>query len=139
MHKLFIKEDFKFFLGFTFIHAKAVYLQNNQLLPLVPSNKLNLALVYEKEKNFKIGFEVYFIDRQSLYNRNQTPSFWIFGFMAEKTLYRIAVFINSENFTDQRQSNYKRVLNTPNNNQVFDDIWNHIEGRTFNGGVKIKL
>jgi iron complex outermembrane receptor protein/outer membrane receptor for ferrienterochelin and colicins len=59
--------------------------------------------------------------------------------MAEKTLYRIAVFINSENFTDQRQSNYKRVLNTPNNNQVFDDIWNHIEGRTFNGGVKIKL
>jgi outer membrane receptor for ferrienterochelin and colicins len=137
--KIIYKEDFKFFLGYTFTNAKAAYLPSNQLLPLVPRNKLNLALVYEKEKNFKIGFEGYFTDRQYLYNGNRTPSFWVFGFMAEKTIHTISVFINAENFTDQRQSKYKRVVNAPNNNPTFDDIWNHIEGRTFNGGIKIKL
>ena len=137
--KLIFKEDFKFFLGYTFTHAKAGYLTGNQFLPLVPKSKLNLALVYEKENDFKMGFEGYFTGHQYLYNGNETPSFWEFGFMAEKIVGKFSVFINAENFTDQRQSNYKRVVNPPNNNPTFDDIWNHTEGRTFNGGIKIKL
>ena len=137
--KLIFKEDFKFFLGYTFTHAKAGYLTGNQFLPLVPKSKLNLALVYEKESDFKMGFEGYFTGHQYLYNGNETPSFWEFGFMAEKIVGKFSVFINAENFTDQRQSNYKRVVNPPNNNPTFDDIWNHTEGRTFNGGIKIKL
>lgn len=49
--KIIFKEDFKFFLGYTFTHAKAEYLAGNQFLPLLPKSKLNLALVYEKENN----------------------------------------------------------------------------------------
>ena len=137
--KIILKEDFKFFLGYTFTHAKAGFLTGRQFLPLLPKSKLNLALVYEKERNFKIGLEGYFTDHQYLYNGNQTPTFWEFGFMAEKTFGKFSVFINAENFTDQRQSKYKRVVNAPNNNPTFDDIWNHTEGRTFNGGIKVKL
>jgi outer membrane receptor for ferrienterochelin and colicins len=51
----------------------------------------------------------------------------------------VSLFINFENFTDQRQSNYKRVVNPPNNTPTFDEIWNHTEGFVFNGGLKIKL
>lgn len=137
--KLIFKENFKFFLGYTFTYAKAGYLPGSQALPLLPKSKLNLALVYEKEKDFKIGLEGYFTDHQYLYNGTQTPTFWEFGLMAEKIFNKISVFINAENFTDQRQSKYKRVVNLPNNNPTFDDIWNHTEGRTINGGVKLKL
>jgi outer membrane receptor for ferrienterochelin and colicins len=35
------------------------------------------------------------------------------------------IFINFENFTNQRQSNYKAVVNPPHINPSFDDIWNH--------------
>ncbi len=137
--KLIFKEDFKLFVGYTFTDAKATYLTSNQFLPLLPKSKLNLALLYEKENNFKFGLEAYFTDRQYLYNGSRTPSFWELGFMAEKTIHKIAFFINFENFTDQRQSRYKQVVNAPYTNPSFDDIWNHLEGFVVNGGLKIKL
>ena len=137
--KLIFKENFKFFLGYTYTDAKAKYFTGNQFLPLLPKSKLNLALVYEKENNLKVGLEGYFTGQQYLYNSTKTPAFWEFGLMVEKYFGKISIFINAENFTDQRQSNYKRVVNPPNNNPSFDDIWNHTEGRTFNGGMKLKL
>lgn len=138
--KFVFKEDFKLFVGYTFTNAEAKYLAGNQFLPLVPKNKLNLALIYERENNFKFGFESYFTDNQYLYDGDQTQSFWIFGFMAEKTMWNhFSFFINFENFTDTRQSNYKRVVNGSNNNPTFDDIWTSTEGFTINGGLKLKL
>ena len=138
--KLIFKEDFKLFAGYTYTNAQAKYLEGNQFMPLLPKNKLNLALIYEKENNFKLGLEGYFADKQYLYDGKQTPSFWVFGFMAEKTMWKhFSFFINFENFTDTRQSNYKRVVNGPNNNPTFDDIWTHTEGFTINGGVKIRI
>ncbi len=137
--KFIYKEDLKLFVGYTFTNAKATYLTTNQFLPLLPQNKLNLTMMYEKEDNFKFGLEGYFTDRQFLYNGTKTPSFWEFGFMAQKTFKKISVFINFENFTDQRQSKYKTVVNPPHTNPTFDDIWNHTEGRAINGGIKIKL
>ena len=137
--KFIFKDNLKFFGGYTFTDAKNTYLSGNQFIPLLPKNKVNLTLVYEKENDFKIGLEGYFSDKQFLYNGSQTPSFWEFGASAQKTFNKITVFINFENFTDQRQSNYKRVVNVPNNNPTFDDIWNHTEGFIFNGGVKFKM
>ncbi len=137
--KLIYKEDLKLFIGYTFTNAKATYLNTNQFLPLLPKNKLNLTMMYEKEGNFKFGLEGYFTDRQYLYNGNRTPSFWEFGFMAQKTFKKVSVFINLENFTDQRQSKYKTVVNPPHNNPTFDDIWNHTEGFVINGGFKLKF
>jgi len=138
--KFIFKYDFKLFAGYTFTNAEASYLAGNQFMPLLPKNKLNLALVYEKENNFKLGLEGYFTDKQYLYDGSQTPSYWEFGFMAEKTMWsHFSFFINFENFTDTKQSNYKRVVNGPNNNPAFDAIWMHTEGFTINGGVKIKL
>ncbi|RNL51081.1 TonB-dependent receptor [Pedobacter jejuensis] len=137
--KIIFKEYFKLFAGYTFTNAKADYLPVIQDIRLLPKNRLNLALLYEKERNFKLGLEGYFTDRQYLYNNFQTPSYWEFGFMAEKVFGKISIFINAENFTDTRQSKYKSVVNGSHNNPTFDDIWTHTEGRTFNAGIKLKL
>ena len=137
--KLIFKENYKLFGGYTFANTKNTYLTTNQFMPLLPKNKVNLTLVYEKENNFKIGLESYYTDQQFLYNGMKTPSYWEFGASAQKTFGKVSVFINFENFTDERQSNYKGVVNPPYNNPGFDDIWNHTEGFVFNGGLKIKL
>ncbi len=137
--KIIFKEYFKLFAGYTFTDAKANYLPVIQDIRLLPKNKVNLALLYEKERNFKLGLEGYFTDRQYLYNNQLTDAFWEFGFMAEKVFGKISVFINAENFTDTRQSRYKSVVNGSHLNPTFDDIWTHTEGRTFNGGIKLKL
>jgi outer membrane receptor for ferrienterochelin and colicins len=137
--KFIYKEDLKLFVGYTYTYAKAGYLTGNQFLRLVPKNKLNLTLMYEKENNFKLGLEGYLTDKQFLNNGTQAPSYWEFGFMAQKTFRKVSVFINFENFTDQRQGKYKTVVNPPHNNPSFDDIWNHTEGFVVNGGIKIKF
>ncbi|MEI9945624.1 MAG: TonB-dependent receptor [Chitinophagaceae bacterium] len=137
--KLIFKHDFKLFLGYTFTDAKAKYLPGNQFLPLLPKHKFNSALIYEKHEFLKLGLEGYYTSPQYLYNGFRTKSFWEFGFMAEKLFEKFSIYINFENFTDTRQSNYKRVANDPHNNPTFDDIWTHTEGFVVNGGVKIKL
>ncbi|WP_316832788.1 TonB-dependent receptor [Pedobacter aquatilis] len=137
--KIIFKQDFKLFAGYTYTNAKAKYLPVVTDIRLLPKNRLNLALLYEKERNFKLGLEGYFTDRQYLYNNFHTPAYWEFGFMAEKVFGKISVFINAENFTDTRQSRYKSVVNGSHTNPTFDDIWTHTEGRTFNAGIKLKL
>ena len=54
--KFVYKENFKFFAGYTFTNAKATYINGNQFLTLLPKNKLNLALVYEKEDKIRAQF-----------------------------------------------------------------------------------
>lgn len=136
--KFIYKHALKLFAGYTFTQATAGYLPQQKLLPLLPRNKLNLTLMYEKEDNVKIGLEAYYTDRQYVYNGTQVPAFWELGLMAQKTFKKVTFFINFENFTDERQSKYKPVVNAPHNNPSFDEIWNHTEGFVVNGGLKLK-
>ena len=137
--KFIYKENLKLFAGYTYTIAKATYLTGNQFVTLLPKNKVNLTLMYEKEDNFKLGLEGYFNDIQYLSNGTRTVSFWEFGFMAQKTFRMFSCYVNFENFTDQRQSRYKTVISGPHNNPVFDEIWNHTEGFVWNAGVKLKF
>lgn len=137
--KFIYKENFKLFLGYTFTDTKAKYLYGNQFLPLVPKDKLNTALIYEKEDVIKLGLEGYFTGRQYLSDGTRTPGFSVFGFMAEKIFSRFSLFINLENFTDTRQSKYKNVVNGSHLSPTFDEIWTHTEGFVINGGIKLKF
>lgn len=137
--KFIFKENFKLFFGYTYTDAKARYLGRNQFLPLVPRNKLNTALIYEKEGVVKLGLEGYFTGRQYLSNGVRTSSFKDLGFMAEKIFRGFALFVNFENFTNTQQSKFKNVINGSHLNPTFDEIWTHTEGFVVNGGVKIKL
>lgn len=137
--KIIYKDFIKFFGGYTFTDTVADDLPDTQKVPLVPANRINLALVAEKEGNFKTGLEGYFTDKQYLYDRSLTSPYWEFGFMAEKYFGKFSVFVNIENFTDTRQSRYKPVVSGSHSSPVFDEIWTHTEGRTFNGGIKYKF
>jgi iron complex outermembrane receptor protein/outer membrane receptor for ferrienterochelin and colicins len=137
--RFFYKDNFKLFLGYTFTDIKAKYLTGNQFLPLVPRNKLNTALIYEKEGVIKIGLEGYFTGKQYLNNGKRTPGFSELGFMTEKVFRHFSLFVNFENFTNTRQSKYKNVVNGSHLNPTFDEIWTHTEGFVVNGGIKLKL
>jgi outer membrane receptor for ferrienterochelin and colicins len=137
--KFIYRKNLKLFLGYTYTNAKAGYLQPNHFLPLVPKQRLNSALIYEKENSIKLGLEAYYTGQQFLYNGTKTESFWEIGFMAEKIFPRFSLYINFENLTDTRQSNYKRVANDPHATPTFDDIWTHTEGFVLNGGVKVRF
>ena len=129
----------KLFAGYTFTDAKAGYLPGNQFLPLTPKSKLNSALLFEKEADFKAGFEAYYTGRQFLSNRFETRPYWVLGIFGEKTFGKFSLFVNAENITDTRQSRFGTVVFPPFQNPTFAEIYTHTEGRVFNGGVKIRL
>lgn len=129
----------KLFIGYTYTNAKAKYLAGNQFLPLLPKHKINSALVFEKEENFKTGVEAYYSGSQFLSNGFRTKSFAEIGLFAEKTFGKFSLFINAENLTDVRQSRYGTVVFPPHQNPTFSEIYTHTEGRIFNGGIKIRL
>jgi iron complex outermembrane receptor protein/outer membrane receptor for ferrienterochelin and colicins len=135
----FVYDFVKLFAGYTFTNAKARYLVGNQTLPLVPKSRLNSALLFEKEANFKAGVEAYYTSSQFLTNRFKTEPYWVFGIFGEKTFGKISLFINAENITDTRQGRFTMVVLPPHQNPTFSEIYTHTEGRVFNGGIKIKL
>ena len=54
---LFFRKTWNYFVDYTYTIAKAGYLTGNRFLRLLPKNKLNVTLMYEKEDNFKPGQE----------------------------------------------------------------------------------
>lgn len=129
----------KLFAGYTFTHAQADYLAGDQTLPLVPRSRINSALLFEKEGNFKAGIEAYYTSRQFLSDRRETKPFAEFGVFAEKTFGSISLFINAENITDTRQSRFGSVVFPPHQSPTFGEIYTLTEGRVFNGGIKVKF
>ncbi len=135
----FVYDFVKLFAGYTFTDAKASYLTGNQVLSLVPKGRLNSSLVLEKEENFKAGVEAYYTSSQFLTNRFRTEPYWVMGIFGEKTFGKFSLFINAENITDVRQGRFGTVVFPPHQNPTFSEIYTHIEGRIFNGGIKIKF
>jgi iron complex outermembrane receptor protein/outer membrane receptor for ferrienterochelin and colicins len=129
----------KLFAGYTYTNAKAGYLAGNQFLPLTPKSKLNSALLFEKEADFKVGFEAYYTSSQFLSDRFKTKPYWVMGIFGEKSFGKFSLFINAENITDTRQSRFGQVVFPPHQNPTFSEIYTHTEGRIFNGGIKIRL
>ena len=129
----------KLFAGYTFTHAKAAYLIGNQTLPLTPKSRINSALLFEKEGNFKTGFEAYYTSSQFLSDGFRTKPFWVLGIFGEKTFGKYSLFINFENITDTRQGRFSQVVFPPHQMPTFSEIYTHTEGRIINGGIKIRL
>jgi outer membrane receptor for ferrienterochelin and colicins len=129
----------KLFAGYTFTNAKAKYLTGNQTLPLTPKSKINSALLFEKEENFKTGVEAYYTSSQYLTDRFRTRPYWVLGIFGEKAFGKYSLFVNAENITDTRQSRFGAVVFPPHQSPTFAEIYTHTEGRVFNGGVKVKL
>ena len=129
----------KLFAGYTFTHAKADYLVGNQTLPLTPKSRINSALLFEKEADFKTGLEAYYTSSQFLSNGFRTKPFWVLGIFGEKSFGKYSLFINFENITDTRQGRLSQVVFPPHQMPTFSEIYTHVEGRVFNGGIKIRF
>ncbi|MBP9936906.1 MAG: TonB-dependent receptor [Pyrinomonadaceae bacterium] len=129
----------KLFVGYTYTDAKAGYLAGDRHLTLLPKHKINSSLVFEEHENFKAGAEFYFADRQILDDRSLTPQNAVFGLFGEKTFGKMSLFINAENIFDNRQGRNSPVVLGNHASPDFAKIYTHVEGRVFNGGIKLRF
>ena len=108
--------------------------------PLVPKDRLNTVLVYEREDDLRIGLEAYYYGSQKLNNGNRSRDYWIVGLMMEKMLRDdFSLFLNFENFSDTRQTRYDPIYTGSLANPIFGDIYAPLDGFVINGGFKLRL
>ena len=104
----------KFFLGYTLADAREHSQGETSDAILMPKERVNMVLVYEREADFRIGLEAYYFSQQRLANAQMSSDYWIFGLMTEKYLGDdFSLFLNFENFGDTRQTRDGPIYSGP--------------------------
>jgi len=115
---------------------------SRESVPLTPKRTFSLIAAWEQHGVARVGLEVYRTGAQSLEDnpyRSESAPYTIIGLLAERRFGRVRVFVNLENLTDVRQSDYDpllRLMPTPSGRLAVGS-WAPLEGRTVNGGVRI--
>lgn len=131
--------DFKLYMNYAFVNTLLKYDNINKQKPLTPKHNLGFALVYEIEKKWSTGYELYYTGRQFDTSYDPKSDYWMMGFMLMRMFEKFSVFINFENFTDTRQTNFEPLVLPPTNNPSFADIWAPTDGFVFNAGIKLSI
>lgn len=132
-------DEWKFFLGYTFLDARHRRGPSDPFLPLVARHRLGMVLMYELEGSARAGFEAYYTGRQRREDLSRTRPFWVMGFMAEKKWRNFRFYANFENLLDTRQSRFENMVGGTLQNPSFREIYAPVEGFVINAGVKMTL
>ena len=127
--------DFKLFLQYAFIDARLDYNGIDRQKPITPRHNAGGVLMYETE-HWRLGYEIYFTGDQVLTDFTEAEDFVTMGFLAARQLGKFNVFVNFENFTDTRLSNFQPTVIPPFTNPSFPEIWAPTDGFIFTAGVK---
>jgi iron complex outermembrane receptor protein len=109
---------------------------------LTPRHTLSLNLVWEGESWGRIGIETSYVGTQALednpYRASSRPHVLV-GFLGERRFGRVRVFLNAENILDVRQTAWDPLVlpsRRPDGRWTVD-AWAPLDGRVFNGGVRV--
>ncbi len=111
-------------------------------VPLTPRHTLSLNVIWEGETWGRFGIETYYIGRQALEDnpyRAASRPHTLVGFLAERRLGRARLFLNAENIFDGRQTTWDRLIRPSRrpDGRWTVDAWAPLDGRAFNGGVRM--
>jgi len=126
---------------YTFVQSREQDSGGKADSPLTPRHSVGLVAMWEREDVGRVGIEYYFTGTQRLEAnpyRTESKPYSLFGVLAERKIGRVKVFINAENLTDVRQTNYDSLVLPA---QAIDgrwtvDAWAPLDGRSFNAGVR---
>jgi iron complex outermembrane receptor protein len=113
-------------------------------VPLTPRHSAGLVGVWERESVGRIGVEFYYTGKQRLEQnpyRSTSQPYISIGFLAEKRVGPVRLFINAENLTNVRQTRWNSLLrpNRAADGRWTVDAWAPLDGRVINGGIRFQL
>jgi len=132
-------DDFQFFVGYSFIDARRKYNTIQSFVPLTPKNKINIDIIYEKEDNFSVAFEGYYLSSMYRDFDTKTRSYFTSGLIAQKHFEHLDLIVNCENIFDVRQTLFENIVIPPISNPTFRQIYAPLDGRVFNVAIRLKL
>ena len=117
-------------------------MEGTQDTALTPRHSAGIVGMWEAEDAGRVGLEVYYTGVQRLEvnpYRDTSEPYVIVGVLGERRFGRVRVFLNAENITDQRQTRWDSLLRPAQgvDGRWTVDAWAPLDGRVFNGGVRV--
>jgi outer membrane receptor for ferrienterochelin and colicins len=111
---------------------------------LTPRHSAGLVGMVEKEDTGRLGLEVYYTGEQRLEANpyaNRSEPYLIIGLLGERQFGRLSVFVNGENLTGVRQTEWHPLARPSRgvDGRMTVDAWAPLEGRNINGGVRFRF
>jgi outer membrane receptor for ferrienterochelin and colicins len=127
---------------YTYVRAREHGDAGLQDVALTPRHSAGIVGMWEDDDVGRVGLEVYYTGSQRLEvnpYRDQSRTYTIVGMLVEKRFGRLRAFLNAENITDVRQTRWDPVVRPSQNvdGRWTVDAWAPLDGRVFNGGVRV--
>jgi outer membrane receptor for ferrienterochelin and colicins len=111
---------------------------------LTPAHSAGIVGMWEREDVGRIGAEWYYTGAQRLEDnpfRTRSEPYMIVGVLAERQLGRVRLFVNGENLTGVRQTQWNSLLRPGrgSDGRWTVDAWAPLEGRNVNGGIRLRF
>ena len=113
--------------------------------PYVPRETAGFDVAFEEDEiGARVGLELFYTGPQAVEEnpyRAVAPGYTTIGVLASKQLGRFLVYLNLDNLTNVRQTNFDPLLRqTPGEGgRRTVDEWAPLEGRSANAGVRVRL
>jgi iron complex outermembrane receptor protein len=127
---------------YTYVRARETDGGHTEDVALTPRHSAGVVGMWESEDAGRVGVELYFTGRQRLevnpYASESEP-YVILGVLAERRFGRLRLFINGENLTGVRQTEWQPLIRPDRgvDGRWTVDAWAPLEGRNINGGIRV--
>ena len=129
--------------SYTYVRAREQVGAVTTDVALTPRHSAGWVAMVENDDG-RLGLELYYTGRQRLEAnpyRDTSRPYFVVGILVERRVGPIRLFLNGENLTDVRQSRWSPLLLPTRSidGRWTVDAWAPVDGRIFNGGVRIQF
>jgi outer membrane receptor protein involved in Fe transport len=128
----------------TYVRAREIVDTVREDVPLTPRHSAGVVGMWERENVWRVGVEWYYTGVQRLEEnpyRDRSEPYFVVGVLGEKQFGRLRLFVNGENLTDVRQTRWNPLIRPTRagDGRWTVDAWAPLEGRTVNGGMRVRF
>jgi iron complex outermembrane receptor protein len=136
--------DFSFVANYALVRSRQDTNDGRADVPLTPRHSVGLDAAWELGDAWRLGVEWYYTGRQRLDAnpyRDESAPYHVFGVLASRRVGRAILFVNGENLTDIKQTDWDPLLRPSRgvDGRWTVDAWAPLDGRVINGGVRLKF
>jgi iron complex outermembrane receptor protein len=140
------KAPFSATASYTYVRSREYDLDSGSRAdsPLTPRHSFGIVGMWQNKETWRIGAECYYTGRQRLEQnpyRTESEPYVSVGFLGERRVGPFRLFLNAENLTNVRQTRWNPLLrpNRAADGRWTVDAWAPLDGRVFNGGIRLKF
>ena len=136
--------DFSLVANYSFIDSRQDADGGRGAVPLTPRHSVGLDAAWEIGDVWRFGVEWYYTGRQRLDAnpyRDESAPYHVFGILASRRVGRAILFVNGENLTNIKQTDWDPLLRPSRgvDGRWTVDAWAPLDGRVINGGMRLKF